>query len=356
MSAPLPEPLWSSDAMAGPAPAVLDAIVAATQGEVLPYGDDAWTHRLNSSFSKVFERDCHVVPVSSGIIANGLALSLTAGPMGSILCHENSHILNSETGCVEMFSDGARLVGIPGDHGRIDPAGFRGWLDGREHGRSATLQLSALSIAQATEAGTLYRTDEIAALAAIASHRGMKVHLDGARFAQAVAALNCAPAELSWKAGIDVMSLGLTKNGGMNADALIIFDPALLPNLDRRRRRAGQMQAKMRFASAQLLAYVENDLWLTNARNANRCATMIAERLAGLRGITILHPVEANMVFLHVEPDTQAAVAKAGLRFRPVSGKPAGMNLFRAVTSYATRPAEIGEILDRIASAVGAKS
>ena len=259
--------LLRSDNVAGVSPEIMAAIAAVAEGDMAPYGDDPLTRSLGERFGALFGRPCAVVPVGTGIVANALALSLAAGPLDAAVASAEAHAAVSEGGAFELFSSGAKLLTLTSADGRLDPAALDDMLSHVDFARSATMPPRIVSITQATERGLVYRPAEVAAIAAVTHRHGLKLHMDGARFANAVAALGCTPAEAT--TGVDVLCFGATKNGAMSAEALVVFDEALTHRLAQRIRRAGQSASKQRFMAAQLIAYLEDDLWLRNARRAN---------------------------------------------------------------------------------------
>jgi threonine aldolase len=340
-------PLLRSDNVAGVSPAILAAIEAAATGDDAPYGDDALTRALPVRIGEIFGATCVAVPVGSGIVGNALALSLACGPLDSALCSWESHIANSEGGAFEFFTGGAKLVGLPCDDAKLDAGRLEAYLGGIDFARSATMVPRVVSLTQATERGLYYRPAEIRAIAAVAHRYKLKVHMDGARFANALAAAGCTPAELSAAVGVDILTLGATKNGAMSAEAIVLFDGSLAATFDQRRRRSGQLVSKMRFMSAQLHAYFADGLWLDNARRANQTALQLSVGLAALPGIALAFPVETNLVFATIEPAVVARLEAADLRFRRRDAKRPADNLFRLVTSFETTPDQIDGILAR---------
>jgi threonine aldolase len=288
---------FRSDNVAGAPPAILAALAAANRGAESSYGDDAITRRLEARLGALFECDVAVFPVATGSAANALALaSLTPG-WGAVLCHEAAHIATDECGAPEFFTGGAKLVPLAGQDGKLQAQTVAPHL-ARDSRGVHHVQPAAVSLSQSTEAGTCYAPDEIAAIAEIGRRHGLKLHMDGARFANAVASLGCSPAELTWKAGIDVLTFGLTKNGALSAEAVVFFDPALAENFPYRRKRAGHLFSKMRFVSAQFEAQLTDGLWLELAAHANAMAARLGAGLAGLPGVRLLYPVQANEVFV----------------------------------------------------------
>jgi threonine aldolase len=301
---------FRSDNVGGAAPEIIEAIVAANTGTAAPYGDDDHTRRMNERFATLFERPVQVFALSSGTGSNSVGLAALANPYGAIYCHETAHINVYECGAPEFFT-GAKLVGLPGDDFKLDPAALDEALALAGRGNPTRVQPFALNITQPTDFGTLYSPAEVSALCAVAHRHGLRVHMDGARFANAVAALGCSPADLTWRRGVDVLSLGATKNGAINAEALVVFDPALAREIPFRMKRGGQVLSKARFVSAQLERYVADDRWLERARRANANARELAQRLAEVPGVSLVAPVEINMLFVRM-PDAAVAALDAG--------------------------------------------
>ncbi len=298
---------FQSDNAAGVRPDILAAAAAAAGPSVEAYDADAWTERLDATYSAVFGRDCTVLPVSTGTAANALALAAMVPAYGAVVCHAEAHIHVDECGAPEFFTGGAKLLLCQGEAGKLTPASLAEGL-AAHRGGVHQVQLAALSLTQATESGTVYAPDEVAALSAVARARGWRVHMDGARFANAVAGLGCHPGDVTWRAGVEILSLGAIKNGGMTAEAMVIFAPDLVEPIRFRRKRAGQLPSKGRFQAAQLLAYVEGGRWLETAAAANAGA----QRIAAAAGARVVWPVQANEVFLRL--DTAAAERAARRR------------------------------------------
>jgi threonine aldolase len=259
---------FASDNAAGVAPAVIDALIRANTGFAIGYGDDALTRRIEHRFSELFEREVAVFLVSTGTAANALALAHLSPPWGAVLCHTEAHAIVHECGAPEFYGGGLRLVGIEGDGGKLRPDAIAAALD-RHFGLRPHQNLPAvLSLTQASECGTVYRIDEISALAALAHERGLAVHMDGARFANAVARLGATAAEVTWRAGVDVLSFGATKGGALAAEAVVFFDPARAEAMAERRKRAGHLASKHRFIAAQFDAFLADEEWLKLAAHA----------------------------------------------------------------------------------------
>ena len=301
---------FRSDNVGGAAPEIIEAIIAANTGTAAPYGDDDHTRRMNERFAALFERPVQVFALSSGTGSNSVALAALANPYGAIYCHESAHINTYECGAPEFYT-GAKLVGLPGRDFKLEPAALDEALALAGRGNPTRVQPFALNITQPTDFGTLYSPAEVSALCAVAHRHGLRVHMDGARFANAVAALGRSPADLTWRSGVDVLSLGATKNGAINAEALVVFDPALAREVPFRMKRGGQVLSKARFVSAQLERYVADDRWLERARRANANARELAQRLAEVPGVSLVAPVEINMLFVRM-PDAAVAALDAG--------------------------------------------
>ena len=286
---------FRSDNVATVAPEILRALDAVNHGMAASYGDDEYSALLNRKFSELFETEVTVFPVSTGTAANALSLATCARPYGAIYCHEEAHIHTSEGGATEAFSGGAKLIALPGANGKLEPQTLAATLQRAERGIRNRPQPDVVSITQASEYGTVYRLDEIAAIGASARDAGVRLHMDGARFANALVTLRCSAAETTWRSGVDILSFGATKNGAMGADAIVVFDQELAEPLSYRLRRAGQTWSKMRFAAAQLIAYVEDDLFVRLASHANDLASQLRRELAAIPGVRLVAPVEANL-------------------------------------------------------------
>jgi len=305
---------FRSDNVGGAAPEILEALVAANAGTASPYGDDDYTRRMNERFSAAFERPVSVFPVATGTGANSIALAALSNAFGAIYCHETAHINVYECGAPEFFT-GAKLVGLTGSDYKLDVATLDEALMLAGRGNPTRVQPFALNITQPSDFGTLYSLDEVAALASVAHRHGLRVHMDAARFANAVAALGCSPADLTWRRGVDVLSLGATKNGAINAEAVVVFDSELTHEIPFRMKRGGQVLSKARFVSAQLERYLADDRWLDRARHANALAAGLATRLQEIPGVTLAAPVQINMIFLRMPEAAVAALDRGPFRF-----------------------------------------
>jgi threonine aldolase len=335
---------FSSDNTAPVAPEILDAIVRANEGFAPGYGADPWTAAVERRFSEIFERDVAVFLVPTGTAANALALAHVAPPWGVVLCHAESHIATDECGAPEFFGAGLKLVGLPGAGAKITPDMLTTALKGYGGHSPHQMIASALSLTQASEAGTVYRPDEIAALCAIAHERALAVHMDGARFANALVRLEVTPAQMTWRSGIDVLSFGVTKAGALAAEAVVFFDTTRAAFFAERRKRAGHLLSKHRFLAAQFDAALAEDRWLKLARHANAMADRLAQKLAAI-GLAPVWPVEANLVFVALPRALDARLKAAGARYyvRPSESLEVDIDrvLVRLVTSFATREDEV---------------
>jgi threonine aldolase len=329
----------------------MSALNKANDGFVTSYGGDDLTAKLQSVTSDVFERQVTVFPVTSGTAANALALSQIVPAFGAIYCYEAAHLVTDEAGAPAFFTGGAQLIGFPAADGKIRPEQLTKAVAYAEDLGIHHVKPGAVSLTQATEWGTVYSPAEVSAIAAVAKHHQLPVHMDGARFANALVHLGCTPAEASWKCGVDVLSLGATKNGALGAEAVVFFDPAMARDFERRRKRAGHLVSKLRFLSAQLNAYLKNGLWLDNARHANAMAAKMAQGLKTVAGARLLHPVQANELFVVIPAETATALETQGFKFYrwPLHADEPGVTI-RLVTSYATPSADVDEFITAAAS------
>jgi threonine aldolase len=327
-----------SDNAASVCQPVLDAIVAANRVDTA-YDGDALSRSLDEAFSRLFDAPVTALWISSGTAANALALAALCPPHGSIVAHADAHIQNDECGAPEFYTHGAKLLLATGEGAKLAPASVTALLDATRSDVHQA-QPAALSITNATEYGLVYTPREVAALGEVAKARGLGFHMDGARFANAVAHLGCHPGDLTWRAGVDALSFGFVKNGGMSAEALIFFRPEFAHATHYRRKRAGHLLSKGRYAAAQLLAMLADDLWLTNARAANAAAA----KLAGAAGGRLIHPVEANELFLRMSAAEAARLRAIGFEFYDW-----GPGEARLVTSWNQPETEVAALAAAIA-------
>ena len=336
---------FCSDNVTGVAPEIMAALAAANAGAAMGYGNDDITRRVEKLVAELFETEVTVFPVATGTAANALALSVMAPSYGAIYCHEGAHINVDECGGPELFTGGAKLIDLPGANGKLDAALILDELAEGTQGNVHCAQPAAVSLTQATERGTVYKPDEIREISELAHKYKLKVHMDGTRFANAVAGLGCLPADLSWRAGVDVLSLGGTKNGAMAAEAIIFFDRSLAASFGYHRKRGGHLFSKMRFVSAQLEALLKDGLWLRHASHANRMARRLADGVARVPDAEILNPIEANLFFARMPEPVLAGLEADGFRFYREGGPQA----IRLVAAFNTDPAQVDAF---IASAV----
>ncbi len=339
---------FRSDNEVGAHPVILEAVTKAFSGggTAPSYGADDWTHRVERRLRDIFgKHDLVAFPVATGTAANSLALSCCTPPWGSIYCHAEAHIVVDEANAPEFFSSGAKLSTIPGPAGKIDQKALAEALAQPVYGVVHHPQPSAVSITQATECGTVYDPDAVVSIATTAHRHGLKLHMDGARFANALAFVGCSAAELSWMAGVDVLSLGATKNGALAAEVVVFFDPDLAREFEFRRKRAGHLFSKMRFLSAQLEAYLTDGLWLANASHANAMARRLVAGLTTLKGTQLLYPVDANEIFVILPPRMHDALQAAGAQYHPWTSDRPGERAYRLVTAFDTEQATVDRFL-----------
>ena len=332
-----------SDNVHGCSPEIMDAVVRASAGTATSYGSDDVTARVRARCSEIFETDVEVFPVITGTAANSLAIAALTPPWGAVFCHEDAHIQRDECGAPEFFSGGAKLIPIAGADGKLHPDDLRRHIDEIANSKRTAVP-ACLSLTNVTEAGTIYSAAELRALCDVA--RGLGVHLDGARFANAVVATGASPADLTWRAGVDILSFGATKNGALAAELIVVFRKELANDLALRHHRGGHRPSKMRFISAQLEAYLRDDLWLRNARHANAMAARLARGLADA-GVEIAQRVDANVVFARFNAQRAAALNAQGFLFYdwPIFGA----DVYRLVTAFDTDAHAIDEFVAAVA-------
>ena len=339
---------FASDNTAGAPPAILDAIARANRGFALGYGNDDLTRAVERRVGETFERDAAVFLVPTGTAANALALAHVAPPWGAVLCHSRAHIATDECGAPEFFGGGLKLIGLPGEGCKLAADTVRAAIARHSGHRPHFAQPAALSLSQVSEAGTIYSLAELESLADLAHAHGLSVHMDGARFVNALVRLGASPAAMSWQAGVDVLSFGATKGGALAAEAVVIFDRAKADAMHERRKRAGHLVSKHRFLAAQFDAFLSHGNWLAWARHANAMADRLAEKLSA-GGLAPVWPVEGNLVFVVLPQAADARLRAAGASYYARDGedlpngiviKP-GDALVRLVTSFATTDTEV---------------
>jgi threonine aldolase len=337
---------FASDNAYGASNEILRAVAEIGQAPAAAYGGDPITAKVTERLSEIFEREVAVFPVINGTTANCLALATCTPPHGAILCHSEAHIATDECGAPEFFTHGAKLVPIDGQDAKITPESIEAALRHFVKGFVHHAQPAAVSLTQATERGTVYSPAEIGAIAKLARAHGLKLHVDGARFANALVGLGCTAAEMTWKSGVDVLSFGATKNGALAAEAVIFFNPDDARDFVYRRKKSGHLLSKLRFVSAQLDAYLANDLWLANARHANGLAQRLAQGLAQAPAIKIAHPVAANAVFAQMPKALAAKLRAAGAVFYDWSVPEDGTVLARLMLSFATPEEDVARFVE----------
>jgi threonine aldolase len=350
----------ASDNATGASERVIAAIAGANGGAQAAYGADDYSLRAERLIGEIFECAAKVQLVATGTAANALALASVTPPWGAVLCHAEAHVMDDECGAPEFFTHGAKLVGIPGAGGKITPDGLRETLTRFPRGAAKSVQPTVLSLSQVTEAGTLYALDEIRALADLAHAEGLKVHMDGARFANAAISLGVSPAALSWQAGVDVLSLGLTKTGALACEAVIFFDEALHQDMPYRRKRSGHTLSKGRLLGAQAVALLEDGHWLELAAHANAMAARLSQGLAALPGVRLAWPTQANEVFSILPARIDDALRQAGYSYYAWSsgalmpGERVGEDerFVRMVASFETKPEGVDALLAAAKAAV----
>ena len=307
---------FASDNTSGTAPEIMAALSAINAGYAPSYGNDPAMERVRALVREVFEaKEAEVFLVNNGTTANSLSLATCCPPWGAVYCHDAAHVEVDECGAPEFFIGGGKLVKVPGDHGKMTPAALRKAIEATPHGFVHSVQRAVVTLTNTTEAGTVYSAAEMSALCAVAKEFGLPVHLDGARFANALVSTNASPAEMSWKAGVDILSFGGTKNGCMGVEAVVLFDPAKAWEFELRRKRGGHLFSKHRYLSAQMEAYLTDGLWLRLARDANDRAAALEAAILAAPGASPLYPREANMVFAYLPRGTHRRAMAAGAHY-----------------------------------------
>ena len=344
---------FASDNVYGVHPCILAALGEANAGTAPSYAGDSYSIKCESELSQIFEKEVRVFLVTTGTAANGLALSALTPSYGAVICHAEAHIAVDECNSPEMFTGGAKILGLHGKAGKITPdliaKSLKGFIRGEHDPKPA-----AVSLTNATELGTVYAPSEVKAITDLIKPRGMKLHMDGARFANALAGLGVTPAELTWKSGVDALSFGATKNGAMMLEAVVFFDTKLADDFVYRRMRGGQLVSKSRYLGAQMLAYLKDGLWLENAKTANGLATQLAEGLRRFNHIRIPNPVQANEVFAVMPRILYERLQSSGVKFYDWMPDSLGDRISddeifaRFVLSFATPAGDVDGLLKRV--------
>jgi threonine aldolase len=339
---PVQKTQFASDNTSGICPEALDAIIRANEGFLPSYGNDAWTTRAADLLRELFETNCEVFFVFNGTSANSLALAACCQSYHSVICYEHAHVQDDECGAPEFFSNGTKLLGAPGSHAKITPAAIEEIASKRTDIHYPKPRV--VSLTQSTELGTVYQLDELAAIHQTTKRLKLATHMDGARFANAVASLGASPKTVTWQAGIDVLCFGGTKNGMANSEAVIFFNRILAHDFEYRCKQAGQLASKMRFHAAGWVGMLENGVWLKYAMHANRCAALLASRLQNEARLSSPHPVEANAVFVTMPADLVKSLRDRGW----VIYNFIGSGVVRLMCSWQTREADINALLNDI--------
>ncbi len=330
---------FASDNTAPICPEAWAALQEANTDYAASYGEDRWTARVCHRIREIFETDCDVYFVCTGTAANALALAQLCPSFHSIICHQNAHIQTDECGAPEFFTGGSKLLLVGGGNGKIDIAQTKAVLVRQNDLHSH--KPGVISIAQATEFGTVYTRDEIAAIAELAHSNGLFVHMDGARFANAVASLNCAPRMITWEVGVDVLCFGGTKNGTAAGELVIFFNKQVAREFDYRVKQAGQLGSKMRFLAAPWLGLLTGDVWLRNARHANQAARQLAQNMQRRANVEVVFPVEANAVFVRMDDQVARGIQARGWRFY----KFIEPDVYRLMCSWATTESDVSDFI-----------
>ena len=336
---------FASDNGSGAAPEIMAALMRANDGYARSYGADPIMARVKTLIRQTFDApEAEVYLVATGTAANALSIALLTPPWSAVFAHVDAHVATDECGAPEFFSGGAKLIPVAGEHGKMTPATLATALSRIGEVGVHGVQRGMLTITNVTEAGTVYTAAEIAALTAVAKAHHLPCHLDGARFANAIVATNASPAEMTWQAGIDVLSFGGTKNGCLGVEAVVLFDPAKAWEFELRRKRAGHLFSKHRYLSAQMEAYLTDNLWRSLARQANATGARLVDGLAKLPGTSLLHPAPANMLFPVWPIGTHArAEAKGAIYYQMPA--PEGMEASRLVSSWSTTADDVDALL-----------
>ncbi len=337
---------FASDNYAGICPEAWQAMEQANSGFATSYGDDAWTLSACNALREFFETECEVFFAFNGTAANSMALASLCQSYHSVICHDTAHVETDECGAMEFFSNGTKLLTVPGVNGKVD-------LEAVEHTVNKRIDIhypkpKVLSITQSTELGTLYTPDELVAVHGLTKRLGLKLHMDGARFANALASLQVPPKELTWRAGVDVLTFGGTKSGMAYGEAVVFFDRQLASEFDYRCKQAGQLASKMRFLAAPWLGLLEDGALLRHAEHANRCARSLSDRLAAIPGVQLVHPTEANAVFIQIPEQTIEVLRSKGWVFYTFIGS----GHCRFMCSWATVDDDINALVEDVEAAL----
>jgi threonine aldolase len=335
------EEQFGSDNYSGICPEVLQSLIDANNGSAPAYGNDVYTHEVSNKIREIFECDCEVFFVFNGTAANSLSLASMCQSYHSVICHELAHVETDECGAPEFASNGSKLLLAGGENGKLNPTSIEEIATKRDDIHYPKPKV--ISITQSNEVGVVYTLEEIKAIKKVATRRNLKIHMDGARFANALVSLGCSPADMTWRVGVDVLSFGGTKNGMAFGEAVVFFNKALAEDFEYRVKQAGQLASKMRFISAQWLGLLNDGVWLKNAKHANAMASYFSTKVEGLDGVTLMFPVEANEVFLKFKPEIEVELKKKGWIFHAFIG---GSNRF--VFSWNSTQQRVDELINDI--------
>lgn len=332
---------FASDNVSPFCPEILEALSAEARSNAPAYGGDDLSQQLNGAFSDLFDKDVAVIPVATGTAANCIALSALVSPYGGVVCHHEAHINEDESTGVAFFTGGAKLLPMDGPTAKLEAGALDRFLAGQANRGVHSVAPECVAITQATELGSVYTPQEVAAIGDVCQKHDLRLFMDGARFANAVAHLGCHPADITWKAGVDALSFGATKNGAMAVDAIVLFDPDLKGRVEQARKRSGHLHSKHRYLATQLLAYVKNDLWLKNAGHANSAAQALADLLLQ-HGAELAHGVDGNELFVRMPDALASKLRDADVMFHPWPSL--GKDVYRFVAAWNTDIAQIGTL------------
>ena len=332
---------FASDNVSPFCPEVLEALTKEASANAPAYGGDEISQKLDAAFSELFGKEVAVIPVATGTAANCISLSALVSPYGGVVCHHEAHINEDESTGVAFFTGGAKLLPMDGPAAKLDASDLDAFIADRVDRGVHSVSPECVAITQATELGAVYSIDEVKAVGEVCRKHDLRLFMDGARFANAMAHLKCHPADVTWKAGVDAISFGATKNGAMAVDAIVLFDSSLKSRVEQARKRSGHLHSKHRYLATQLLAYIKDDVWLKNARNANEAAQTLAEVLKS-QGGELAHPAEGNELFVKMSPQLADKLRDAGLMFH---GWPSlGGDVYRFVAAWNTDIVQITEL------------
>lgn len=332
---------FASDNVSPFCPEVLEALTKEASANAPAYGGDEISQKLDAAFSELFGKEVAVIPVATGTAANCISLSALVSPYGGVVCHHEAHINEDESTGVAFFTGGAKLLPMDGPAGKLDASDLDAFIADRVDRGVHSVSPECVAITQATELGAVYSIDEVKAIGEVCRKHDLRLFMDGARFANAMAHLKCHPADVTWKAGVDAISFGATKNGAMAVDAIVLFDSSLKSRVEQARKRSGHLHSKHRYLATQLLAYITDDVWLKNARHANEAAQTLAEVLKS-QGGELAHPAEGNELFVKMSPQLADKLRDAGLMFH---GWPSlGGDVYRFVAAWNTDIVQIADL------------